>query len=446
MKYYEDALKLLGTSRTNDNLSDATKAITKATESDGCVIYLHSQTDSGQVDVLTGYNLAIPHTPMSVNVDYLPKNSEKEIPALGYLYLTDQQITLHHDSIIQPKCSAYLAEFIVDQLGRTIGQIAIFRHQGHYCDTVIPLFRLMAQKLSNEIKHLDSAPEYKIHAHMIAETPQLISYVDKRYIYRVVAKGYEQFFDKRVDQIVGLSVAELHGERIFNEEIKPSLDKCLGGETVHNRHWVETPSGPRYVDATQTPFKDLRGQIHGVIINAHDITDLKNYQEKLHDLVVKDYLTTAYNRRFFIEHLEKVIKHHQRTPSFGALFYLDLNNFKHINDHYGHTTGDHVLKHLVAELTQRLRTDDVIARLGGDEFAVYCHLTPDMTTQKEQLAKLTHKIERAISVPFHFSEHELILSSAIGVAVVDEKITSAEQALNLADISMYKNKAEQKGE
>lgn len=117
--------------------------------------------------------------------------------------------------------------------------------------------------------------------------------------------------------------------------------------------------------------------VTGAQIIIDDITEKKQLEEELHNLSITDYLTDIYNRRFFIQKLEEEIERAKRNPSCSfSLVMLDVDHFKNINDHYGHSKGDQVLKNLADTLKSRLRKIDFLARHGGEEFIILLMDTP----------------------------------------------------------------------
>jgi diguanylate cyclase (GGDEF)-like protein len=125
---------------------------------------------------------------------------------------------------------------------------------------------------------------------------------------------------------------------------------------------------------------------------------------------------------------------------FSALFFIDNNNFKDINDQYGHLAGDAVLQEMANRLKTSLRQDDFIARLGGDEFAILIR----NISKTEHLAKISENLLKCCEQPLQFEQHEIHFSFSIGIAST-EQAHSPEDLITAADSAMYKAKTLQQG-
>lgn len=146
-----------------------------------------------------------------------------------------------------------------------------------------------------------------------------------------------------------------------------------------------------------------------------------------------DSLTKLPNRAFIYEILRKELKKAKRHKSFCALFFIDMDNFKEINDTYGHIVGDKVLIEFARRLTESVRESDNIGRLGGDEFI----LVASDIVDKEAIAKLANKIRNNINKEFRIDELVLDISCSIGISCYPDDAESMSQLIECADIAMY---------
>ncbi|GAB6044808.1 GGDEF domain-containing protein [Caminibacter profundus] len=149
---------------------------------------------------------------------------------------------------------------------------------------------------------------------------------------------------------------------------------------------------------------------------------------------IKDKLTGLYNREFLFEALNKLSEKTKRTGSKFVLIFFDLNNFKNINDNYGHEEGDRVLKKVANILKQSFRKYDIVVRYGGDEFIVIIELDKNINIEKT-LKKLEEKIENS------FAKYNI--SIAYGIANSDES-DNIEKLIEIADMRMYQDKKTKK--
>ena len=166
---------------------------------------------------------------------------------------------------------------------------------------------------------------------------------------------------------------------------------------------------------------------------------LRVNMDKLQRLAGEDGLTTLMNRRFFYETLERELQRCRRFGHSFGLVYIDLDNFKHVNDHYGHSVGDQLLVKVAEVLSTRLRKSDVVARLGGDEFA--CLMTE---LNEKGTLELVRQIEKTLNQAMQEAHWPVTFS--FGVITCSEKNTNVaiESLLPMADALMYQVKREGK--
>lgn len=162
----------------------------------------------------------------------------------------------------------------------------------------------------------------------------------------------------------------------------------------------------------------------------------KEEKEMLYELAHYDELTKINNRFSFNQSLLKSIN--EKSPF--ALFFIDLDDFKPINDNYGHEAGDEILKWITTNISKIIRKDDVFARLGGDEFALIIKHIED----EDILKILAQKIIDATSIPFKYNQNVLQVSSSIGISQYPKDASDIDTIIKLADTAMYKSKKNQK--
>ncbi|QGL58963.1 EAL domain-containing protein [Pseudomonas coronafaciens pv. oryzae str. 1_6] len=169
-----------------------------------------------------------------------------------------------------------------------------------------------------------------------------------------------------------------------------------------------------------------------------DISSLKQAQARLDYQAHHDPLTGLPNRTLFESRLQSALLHSEESGSLGAVLFLDLDRFKHINDSLGHPVGDLLLKGIAHRLKETLRDIDTVARLGGDEFIV---LLPGLLHASDAKAIAT-KLLACFSTPFELGEHELYISSSIGSCVFPTDGTDVATLVKNADAAMYRSKAQ----
>ena len=187
---------------------------------------------------------------------------------------------------------------------------------------------------------------------------------------------------------------------------------------------------------TLNAVKDDRGQLTYYVALLTDVSDIKRSQEELEYVATHDFLTNLPNRVLFHDRLQQAIARTIRSNSSGALFFLDLDRFKNVNDNLGHHVGDDLLKQVSARLQKVCRASDTLARLGGDEFT----LIVDGLSDTGVLDKIAEKILHAFKDPFSLDDYKLEISVSIGISVFPKDSTDVNELIKHADTAMYSAK------
>ena len=185
-----------------------------------------------------------------------------------------------------------------------------------------------------------------------------------------------------------------------------------------------------------TPMFDAQGVFTGYRGIGSDITERKEAEQRIEYLAYHDTLTGLPNRLLVQDRFEQAMAQAERKHCKVALVYLDLDNFKTINDTLGHAAGDEVLKEVARRLRACVRDSDTISRQGGDEFLVVLGELPDT----EVVSDIVIKIMERLQEPVHVEAHELSSSASIGVAIGPDDGRDFETLLKKADMAMYRSK------
>ena len=177
-------------------------------------------------------------------------------------------------------------------------------------------------------------------------------------------------------------------------------------------------------------------QIVGRVWSFRDITERRQAETRLAYMANYDSVTGLPNRHLLRERLDRAIKHEARSHRHLAVMFLDLDNFKSINDTLGHDVGDRVLQVVANRLLACLRESDTVARIGGDEFTV---LVEDMTTM-ESIAALAQQIIDSLSLPFPLDGREMFCTVSVGIAIYPDDSESLDGLMKSADSAMYRAK------
>jgi len=176
--------------------------------------------------------------------------------------------------------------------------------------------------------------------------------------------------------------------------------------------------------------------IGGIVYNARDITERKHAQEKLLFNATHDVLTGLPNRVLFLARLQSVVDQMKRYPHLtAAVLFIDIDDFKIVNDCYGHAIGDALIKEVSRRVQACIRGDGTVARMGGDEFTVLVEEIGDPS----DAIRVAERIQSSLKQPFRLDGLEVFKSTSIGIALASTE-TSAEEVLQNADIAMYRAK------
>jgi diguanylate cyclase (GGDEF)-like protein/PAS domain S-box-containing protein len=183
---------------------------------------------------------------------------------------------------------------------------------------------------------------------------------------------------------------------------------------------------------TAALIRDAAGMPIGAVSAVEDIAEHRHRHAELSRLALHDPLTGVRNRAMFDADIDRALRSRDRDGGVVALLYLDVDDFKQINDEHGHEAGDLALVVLSTRLRDALREEDTVARLGGDEFAIVAHLP-----SADQAAELRDRIEAVCSEPLSLVERTVSLRVSVGMTVVDSVGCPSAQALAAADAAMY---------
>jgi len=265
--------------------------------------------------------------------------------------------------------------------------------------------------------------------------------------------GYIESWNKGAELLLGYNTKEMIGKHISTIYVKEDLvlrqknidilmDK---GEYRTEIHFLKKSKDVIYVELSLSLLKDEKGTSIGMIGYVHDITERKESEDALtkqkdilRHYAQHDVLTGLPNRALFADRLEQGIRKAKRHEAGLALFFIDLDKFKHINDSLGHEVGDRVLKLVAKRIEEVIRKEDTLARLGGDEFTVIM----EELRYPEDASILAKKILKTLAEPMYFDEQILYVSGSIGVSLYPEDANDAQLLLKYADTAMYKAKEE----
>ncbi|MEM9742037.1 MAG: EAL domain-containing protein [Pseudomonadota bacterium] len=235
----------------------------------------------------------------------------------------------------------------------------------------------------------------------------------------------------------------LHISRLLPSEDRARLKSALGelqarGQgCIRSERRLQCQNGLEIWTNFQIVMQQGDGREHSYfIIQASDITDVKVTQRRMERMAFYDTLTDLANRRLFTDRLRQAIDHCRRHNRTSALLFLDLDQFKRVNDTLGHEAGDALLREVGRRLTESVRNEDTVGRMGGDEFTVLLY----DVQHSGDAGVVASKILKALSQPMQISGHDLIVSASVGVTIIPDDGQSTEVLMKNADLAMYRAK------
>jgi diguanylate cyclase (GGDEF)-like protein/PAS domain S-box-containing protein len=243
--------------------------------------------------------------------------------------------------------------------------------------------------------------------------------------------GYspDEFIGKRFDSIIHPDDKELVNQLYQKHFLKAENIRTEYRYQHKNGTWI-------WLEAQATQVYDDHDKLSHFIVVSRNISERKHYEEKLKQLAFYDSLTSIPNRRLFNDRLSQSIQEAKQNRTQLALFYLDCDRFKWVNDSHGHETGDLLLKGFVERLEGCIRENDTIARLGGDEFAIII----DGFDTPQDVARMANQMIQNLREPWTINGHEFIATSSIGIAIFPDDGTDINTLLAHADQALYESK------
>jgi diguanylate cyclase (GGDEF)-like protein/PAS domain S-box-containing protein len=246
-------------------------------------------------------------------------------------------------------------------------------------------------------------------------------------------------------EITGYALSEVHGVSV--PQLWSGREDSATSDTVwataeeqgqwQGEIWMRRKDGEvRPVWKNITAVRDACGHLANFVAVFSDISAIKKAEERLNFLAFYDALTNLPNRLLLAERLSASLARAQRSGTSVGVLYLDLDDFKHVNDTLGHEFGDLLLREMARRLPGAIRATDTVARLGGDEFIVVI----DDVAEAQQAAQVAGKLLEAVSAPFELGGLDLRMNASIGIALGPQHGATSEDLLKAADAAMYRAK------
>jgi diguanylate cyclase (GGDEF)-like protein/PAS domain S-box-containing protein len=283
-------------------------------------------------------------------------------------------------------------------------------------------------------------------AHLLENIQDAVMATDEHFTLRAWNKGAEQMFGWRADEVLGRKVHEVVRSAYSEEQLDQILRELSESGQQHTDAVKYHKDGsPIYAEELTIALRGEQGEISGYLSIMRDLTErkeserLRRSEARLRYQAFHDLLTGLANRHLFLEHLEQALRRTGRTRGRKvAVLFMDLDNFKVINDSLGHQVGDVLLTAVSERLQGCLRPQDTLARFGGDEFTV---LLEEVANPNEAV-RVAERILETFRSPFVLDGREAVVTVSIGIALGTASTKNSEELLRDADTAMYRAKAQ----
>ncbi len=239
------------------------------------------------------------------------------------------------------------------------------------------------------------------------------------------------------DLIIDGKIDEI-GER-YQHACKPSplIDKAWEATA----YFPSFQSGPKWLYFTAAPLYDLQGHVVGAVETLQDVTAQKKYEHQLEHQANYDNLTGLANRNLLSNRLRQAIIQAKRDKFLLGLLFLDLDNFKQINDTLGHSVGDEVIQAVARRISAAVRDGDTVARIAGDEYVVLLHAPQGVG----QITAIVRRLLQMADEKLKIQGRELYIGCSVGIALFPRDGDNPEALMKNADAAMYRAKMNDKG-
>ncbi|MDX8378551.1 MAG: EAL domain-containing protein [Gallionella sp.] len=299
----------------------------------------------------------------------------------------------------------------------------------------------ISARKQSEIAQKEARGELVLAASVFSESPMGIMISDEKGDILRVNAAFSAITGYTAAEVIGQTTMLLksaHHDDVFYQHIWASLHKSGQWE---GEIWTRRKNGEIFPEwSTVTATYNEAGDINNYINSFIDITEKKLSEDHVYHLAHYDALTDLPNRSLFIDRLRQLIKHAKRANTKLAVLFLDLDNFKMVNDTLGHACGDMLLQEVAQHLKAAIRETDVVARLGGDEFTI----TLKDIDSSQAAADIAEKIIAVTVSPVCLAGKQVMVSTSLGISIYPDDGLEAETLLKNADIAMYRAKSEGK--
>ncbi|MFZ2101802.1 MAG: EAL domain-containing protein [Oricola sp.] len=287
-------------------------------------------------------------------------------------------------------------------------------------------------------KHLLEA-DWPLFRAMIDRVPDYLFVKDTESRFVIANRAVAADLGRQPAELIGKTDFDLHDQEIARKFRSDEQRVLSSGEAIIDieERLIDITGKEKWFLTSKMPLRNENGEIIGLVGVCRDITDRKRAELQMNFMALHDSLTGLPNRNLLLDRMTQSILQAGRSGAGFAALFIDLDNFKYINDNLGHSAGDALLKTVAERMVASVRAGDTVARLGGDEFVI---LLVDPGDSKAATKAVLDKLRTAIAEPISIDGQSFRVTCSIGVASYPGDGDNAESLLASADLAMYEAK------
>jgi diguanylate cyclase (GGDEF)-like protein/PAS domain S-box-containing protein len=348
----------------------------------------------------------------------------------------------HSPSLSAFGAQGYVGGRLDNSGGDPVGILfVLFREPVKHSDFITSTLQIFVTRAAAELERQEADARLSDQASLLdkAKDAIIVRGIDHRV--QFWNKGAERLYGWTSEEVIGRSIEDLlyDDPGSLREATRNVLERGeWSGEITERRKDGSSVT----IEANWTLVVDDDGRPQSILAIKTDITQRKAAEHEIQRLAFYDALTRLPNRLLLLERLQHALAISARSGKMGALLFIDLDNFKTLNDTLGHDKGDLLLKQVALRLTACVRESDTVARLGGDEFVI---LLEDLSVNGQEAAaqakSIGEKILATVNQPYQLAEYERHSTPSIGATLFSGQSSSVDDLLKRADLAMYQAKA-----
>jgi diguanylate cyclase (GGDEF)-like protein/PAS domain S-box-containing protein len=298
---------------------------------------------------------------------------------------------------------------------------------------------LDAASLADDLHRRKSEARFRS---LVAHSSDLITVLDANGVVTYQSPSIERILGYRPDDVEGRSF-----DGLLAEADRPRLAKVLAHDGLRSVEAHAMECSIRHQDGRWLQFEVRHTHllhdetVRGIVLNSRDVSERKAFEDQLAHQAFHDQVTGLANRALFVDRVQHSLRSTARSSSKLAVMFLDLDDFKTVNDSLGHPAGDAVLVEVAGRLAGTVRPSDTVARFGGDEFAVLL----DPVSGSDEAALVAERVLAALEAPMEVERKHVYARASIGICVGGDGFEDAEELVRNADVAMYMAKRDSNG-